>query len=1519
MTEPRPKTILRKCWNTVRVIHERYFGQSSLQGESDRGSGLPRADGDPEQFLHPAAKWLRDHYRFLEQQATETREALSDRLYRALPRGAHGSGAAVPSLHETARAVVQGVVEVAIATGEMRRLDLDTLSTHFEAAQADRALSLAELWLIKPTVKLALFEALHDGLTAHPLSSDACEAMIRAVITSFYTVDDLPGRELTESLSALHSVLALDPAGIYGGMDFETRDEYRRAAEVMAKRCGLDEQEVGRLAIELACERRQTGLNDEAAGHVGYYLIGNGVTALEARAHCRPRTITRLRRAVERRAGLLYPGSIVLTTGLLVAAVSSLLRPIPTWLLVLLIVPATHAAVAIVNRISHAAVPPRRLPRLDFAGGIPDDCRTFVAVPTLLFSRTDVDELLERLELHYLSNRDPNVKFALLTDGPDSTERTDEHDALAEVCRAGIDVLNARYADTGNRPFYLFHRGRKWNEHESVWMGHERKRGKLNDFNTFLLGGPDSFVIKAGDLSSIADIRYVITLDRDTQLPLEAARELIGTAAHPLNRPVIDPRTNTVRQGYGILQPRVAVSLVSGDRSRFAHLFSGAVGLDPYTTAVSDVYHDLCGQGSFAGKGLYDLAAFHRVASNRFPDNVLLSHDLIEGEHARVGLVTDVEMIEDYPSSYEAYSKRKHRWTRGDWQLIRWLLPRVPDVDGGSTSNPLSALSRWKIFDNLRRSAVEASTLALLVGGWKTEHAIGCTIAALLLLNAGAYLDLFMSAARLPSRRLLRSYARTKLSEFARSHVETLACIVFLFHQTLVAVDASVRALARQFVTRRRLLEWETMAQTDSTASRFSGLVGWYFLLTPIGALALLIGSRAAGHGPTPVSLGVSLAWIGSPVIAAWMNRRPARETSWTATDVRFLRGVALRTWRYFVDWSRPDTHWLVPDNIDEASRRVAYGTSPTNIGLQLGATVAAHDFGYLTSRELAITLTRVLDTLETLETHRGHFYNWYDTRTLDPLRPRYVSTVDSGNLCVSLIAAKHACLEVLDQPILGSDVWTGLRDHVACARRALGHNTGEGSLRSIAARLEDPERPGDLIACRQFLGTLRGHAAELLENVRPSQESQGSPDGDDAGYWSAALLARIDEALCAVKTLAPFVETLLSTVCEAGPVADRLGEINAAAGRMPTLSGIQSYYDEVEAAVHDCMWALTTSDTTLARTLARLFDEIAAARVEASAINRAFEQATERTSRLAARTNFRFLFDSERKLLRVGYDADRETLDTACYGLLASEARVAAFFAIAKRDIPYEAWFHLGRTLTSLGNHRTLVSWSGTMFEYIMPLLFMKNHDNTLLGASVRQAVRIQQVFGQERGIPWGLSEAAYSAHDDTQGRCYQAFGIPGLALKRMRATDLVIAPYATQLALSIDPAGAVANLRSMASKGWVGRFGFYESIDCRSRGSERAAKPVVVPVFMAHHQGMSVVALDNALSNNAMQRRFHAEPMVVSAELLLQERLPSMIPNRTNGVLPFEIPAASHLQLTRRPEREIARSSAAVALKAS
>jgi cyclic beta-1,2-glucan synthetase len=795
----------------------------------------------------------------------------------------------------------------------------------------------------------------------------------------------------------------------------------------------------------------------------------------------------------------------------------------------------------------------------------------------------------------------------------------------------------------------------------------------------------------------------------------------------------------------------------------------------------------------------------------------------------------------------------------------------------------------------------------MLVCGWSQNRAIAYLAASIVLLNAGAYLDLFISCVRLPRRRLIGSFARTKLAHFGQSHVETLASIVFLPHQALVAADAIIRTLVRRFVTGRHLLEWASMAQADSTPRRGMSLVHWYLFLTPIASCALLVSLERAGHAARMVPIILSSAWLASPWFASWMDRRPARAEAWSPSDLEFLRGVALRTWRYFFDWSRAETHWFVPDNVDDTSEYVAYRTSPTNVGLQLGSTLAAHDFGYLTHRELARSLACVLDTLESLERYRGHFYNWYDIRTLQPLFPRYVSSVDSGNLCASLLTINQGCMDVLKQPIVSPALSAGLLDHCVRLREALPRTMAARSpLRTIEQILDDASRAGDLKSWLQALEEVRPLATELTGLLALTGEEPPSSrhESADAQYWAAALVDRIDAALAELRTFVPFIAHPLLR-CDDEAITAWMRELEKAAVRPRALSHMSDHYDDLERSVRDC---LTSSDTLSHETvghLVRLLEQIASARDAVRELVADLQSVAARAATIALGTDFAFLLDGRRKLLRVGYSVDSGELDSSCYGLLASEARTAVFLAIAKHDIPRDAWFHLGRKLASYRDSRALLSWSGSMFEYAMPTIFMKSYDNTLLGVSLRRAVRIQQLYAAERRVPWGISEAAYSGFDGIQERRYQAFGVPGLAMKRMRSSDLVVAPYATLLGLMIDASGAINNLRAMALKRWIGRYGFFESIDYRGVGG--TAEPRIVPLFMAHHQGMSIMALDNAVFDGAMQTRFHSERLVLAAELLLQERVPKLVPVAEREL--SAAPPSIHLQVAANlPDREIA-----------
>ncbi len=1383
----------------------------------------------------PKSAWLLDNYSFIQSQIREVRDAVPRSYYRHLPRFVSGD----PRVYRLAAEIV------ALAGPD---LSVDTLRAFVDAYQEIEPLTLAEVWALGPMVKIALIERIADP--------GAPGAIVRDAILGLQALETASWRDFVESVSIVHRELCSDPAGIYPRSDFSTRDACRHAVEGIARRSGLSEQDVARLVLDLSAD----------AQHVPYYLLGRGLEQLERRAGFRRPLATILRRIVYRHPNLFYFGAAAALTALIAAAALQFMSPAPWWIAILLFVPASQVALAALNPLVNMLVPPRVLPRLDFDEGIPDDCRTFVVVPTLLLSRPNVERLLERLEIHYIANRDPNLRFALLTDFADSnTPETPEDTRLLDLCAEGIRILNRRYEGA---PFYLFHRRREFNESEGIWMGHERKRGKLVDFNRLLLARGDAFSRKVGDLSIVGSIRFVITLDSDTQLPLDTARKMVATIAHPLNRPALDAQTRTVREGFGILQPRISVSMESAGRSRLAHIYSGQTGFDPYTTAVSDVYQDLHSAASFTGKGIYDLYAFEAAAGDRFPDNTLLSHDLIEGEHARTGLMTDIELIDDYPTTYQAYCKRKHRWVRGDWQIAAWLLPKVPLPGGMRAPNPLSALSRWKIADNLRRSLLEIVLLALLAWGWMADPFRG-TALVFVLLAAPAWIDLALSLIRTPvRRRYWHAYFRELVFRFLRGHLDAALNLATLPHQALLMVDAIGRTLYRACVSRRRLLEWESMAQVEEGAARRRSAIDRYLYWPPV--VAFLAGFLVPMRGwMDAVAPAVLELWVASPLIVRWLNAAPSVKRSSSARDREFLRDAALRTWRFFVDLAGPENNWIAPDNIQEDPPRVAHRTSPTNLGLLLGAQVAACDFGYLTTQETAARLESVLESLGRMPRERGHFYNWYDTRTLRPLA-RYISTVDSGNLAAALVSVKQACIEAERRPALGFELLDGIRDHAIRLRNALPPSARTSSIaRILAAVLRQVEyHPADLFCWEGLLSEVRVLTERLREPVERAGARLGADDAAEADYWYHALSRRVDAALAELRAVAPWLSGRFEQEVRLSATDPGLRKLLRTLERVVPLSGLAAQYDAIEAELN----ALTAlPKPALHGTLAPLRAEIRSARRRAAGLLLSLDRVAAVAGRLVDEMDFAFLFDRKRKLLRTGWDTATASFDPSYYDLLASEARTAVFLAIAKGDIPREAWFHLGRKLAVREGERTLYSWSGTMFEYLMPSLWMKSHDSTLLGESLKSAVRVQRRYGQQRRVPWGISEAAYSGRDSDMNYQYQAFGVPGTGLKRSLGDSLVVAPYASMLALMVDGAAATENLREMAAKAWTGRYGFYESADFTKNVA-------LVRAFMAHHQAMSLLAMANVLLDNPAVRRFHTDPLVRSAEFLLQERVPML-----------------------------------------
>ena len=1263
---------------------------------------------------------------------------------------------------------------------------------------------------------------IEDAIRAEGQHQAAEQASMSNLIGSLRLISTFDWSEFFESVSLVEQVLQRDPCGAYGQMDFRSRDRYRHAVEELAAPTGEAQLLVALKSVERA---RQVHVRspDARAAHVGYHLIGAGRPQFERSVACRPDLKQQLRRLFFVCATPGYLGSIAIGTCLLVAMAVSYAawhgwRDASLVLVALLAtVPASELTIQVLQLLISYLIPPRRLPRLELQA-VPPAARTIVIVPTMLDSVERVHELLAHLEVQALGNLDPLIHFALLSDFPDAPTETRPQDAqILDAARGGIAALNAKHAGDGTSRFYLFHRFRQWNEREGLWMGWERKRGKIEEFNRLLRGATDtSFVVSVGDLAVLPQIRYCITLDSDTRLPRGVAHELIGIISHPLNRPMFDQNVGRVTEGYGILQPRISVTFMSAAGSLFARLYSGHTGVDPYTTAVSDTYQDLFSEGIFIGKGLYDVDAFTAALDGMVPENALLSHDLFEGLHARVALVSDVELVDEYPSSVLSHARRQHRWIRGDWQIFLWLFPFVPSRQG-LRRNTLPIIGRWKILDNLRRSLVAPTLLALLVAGWTvlpgapwfwTMMVIGVAASQLLPVVA----QLLVGPSRAQS---VPVFLHNLRRDTATALVQMVLSLTFLAFHAFDTAHAIGVTLVRVTVTRRRLLEWETAA---AAAAKAAGLVGQRLrrfavemAASPIIAGVATLAVVARAPEALPVATPFLVLWTIAPAVAYWLSTPVgARVRPLDDRERAVLRKTARKTWRYFEVFVTKEDAWLPPDNFqdDGDAPRLARRTSPTNIGMGLLSTLAAHDLGYLPTVALIRRVDAMLTTLESLERFEGHFLNWYSTTTLAPLRPRYVSTVDSGNLAAALIALAQGLLKLEETPQTAAQRLAGLAD-----------------------------------------------AAAVLADA--SSSSAGTPDAREA-LTEINRLARTIVSAARAGAATPY-----EAIDAIHPLARQVA--SAAAGLEQPRS------NDPRNDVFD--WC---------RTVLEAADEAAAAQ---SVPDDALRALAGRASALADAMRFEFLYDRRRRIFSIGYRlADAEgpgRLDTAFYDLLASEARLASFVAIAKGDVPQHHWFHLGRPVTNVNGRATLMSWGGTMFEYLMPQLLMRTFTGTLLDQSCRAAVRRQIEYGRQRDVPWGISESAYAFTDRDGNYQYRAFGVPGLGLKRGLSTDLVVAPYATALASLVTPSAAAANFDRLEGLGLDGRFGFYEALDYNPRGRESdtpsdAVRPTVIRAFFAHHQGMSLVALANVVCHDVFVRRFHADPRIQATELLLQERVP-------------------------------------------
>jgi len=1471
----RGRPLLPRVQDNGRVLRETYRAVAKAIRE--------------ERSIVPAAEWLVDNFHIVDEQLREIRDDLPAAFYRELPKLAGGPFAGYPRVYGIAWAFVAHTDS---------RFDPDLLRRFVHAYQRVQPLTIGELWAVAITLRVVLVEnlrrlaesivrgraarqeadALADDLlglgglpstptewglwrledapletafavqlvqrlrdqdpavtpalqwldqrlAAQGTTSDdivrvehqrqaAMNVTVRNVIMSMGLMSALDWTEFFESVSLVDRVLWADVN--YAAMDFATRDSYRHAIEELARGSSRAELDVAREAIAQAA---RSEVRDGRRNDPGFYLVGGGRPALEATLGFRTSMPRRLLRAYIATATFGYLGTNALLT-LCVLALPLLAAWAsgggPTALLVvglLAVIPASDLAIALVNRFVATVVKPSSLPRFELRDGVPPGLRTMIVIPTLLGARPEIDEQMERLEVHYLANSDGDLRFAILSDWTDAPAETmpGDEDLLA-AARESIAGLNQRHgtaADGGGR-FLLLHRRRLWNEREQVWMGWERKRGKLHELNRLLRGATDTSFLPSPSPAAAAprDVRYVITLDADTRLPRGAVNRLVGTMAHPLNRPRLDPKTSRVVEGYGVLQPRVTPPLPGRQGSIFQQLSSGQSGIDPYAAAVSDVYQDLFGEGSYTGKGIYDVDAFESALAGRVPENALLSHDLFEGLFARAGLVTDVELFESAPSHYGVAAARQHRWARGDWQLLPWILrARIP------------LIGRWKMADNLRRTLSAPTAFLTLVAAWTMRGTSPATWTAFVLATIAVPALLPALNGLIPRRRGIskRSHLRAVGRDTLQAVSQTAFVITMLAHQAWLMSDAIVRTLVRVYVTRRHLLEWVTAAQARSGLGL--GLWGFYRRMGGGLALALCAAAIVGWRRPDVLSAVVPflLLWMASPAVARWVSSPglAAGTSPLSAADARALRLIARRTWRFFTTFAGPEDHSLPPDNFQEDPKPVvAHRTSPTNLGLYLLSIVAARDFGWIGTLDAVDRLEATLQTMQRLERFRGHFFNWYDTTDLRPLDPRYVSSVDSGNLAGHLIALGHACREIIERPLLPPTDLGGIGDAALLVRESARAPADGRRTRSVTRHRLDEALDVVLAAVKEVpeaaewsgrLAGLKTHARAVTDLARGVVEDdrRSSPSeepSEEVIVWALALQATVESHTRDLDGTSPMSELLIQRLTNLAQIAE--------------------------------------------------------------AVARGME--------------FGFLFDPVRKLFSIGYRVADGSLDSGYYDLLASEARLTSFVVIAKGDVPVSHWFRLGRALTPVEQDSVLVSWSGSMFEYLMPALVMRAPAGSLLDQTCRLVVRRQISYGAERGVPWGVSESGYNARDLEMTYQYSNFGVPGLGLRRGLSDDVVVAPYATALAAMIDPGAAVRNFRRLADAGGGGAYGFYEALDYTPSRLPENALVAIVRAYMAHHQGMSIVALDNVLHGGIMRARFHTEPLVQATDLLLQERTP-------------------------------------------
>lgn len=1337
----------------------------------------------------------------------------------------------------------------------------------------------------------------HNEQTIRKGSIGNCIISLKFISTTHWV-------EIFETLSRVEKILREDPDGTYPSMDLPSRDYYRSRLEELASQFGVSETHVAQKALELARRSQNKGdAEDRRICHVGYYIVDKGIKELEKEIGYYKGLIGRVKAAVRSHPTALYIGSIgiiiFLITGYVMQYVQNNTNGRYEILLALIagmavLIPAADIAVNSINWLLSHVYKPSFLPKLELRDGIPESLKTLVVIPALLPDEKRAKELIENLEVYYLANRERNLYFALAGDYKDSPAKEAAGDKrIVDTAIIKVKELNEKYSKNGENIFYFFHRHRQFNERQNKWMGWERKRGALIELNDMLLGSKKtSYTIMSEDVSKLPDVKYVITLDADTILPLGTARRLIGTMAHPLNRPIVNEDKGIVTEGYGLLQPRIGFDIESVNKSLFSRIFAGEEGIDPYASAISDVYQDLFGEGIFTGKGIYDLAVFQRLLKNAIPENAVLSHDLLEGSYVRAGLVTDLELVDGYPSKFNAYAMRLHRWVRGDWQLIPWLGRYVRNRQGSSIKNPLPLITRWKILDNLRRSLAAPSLMVLIALGFSILPGnilfwLGFILFSVYFPFITGSIDYIISK---PFGTITAKRYTPVICGLKAAFLQLTLQFVFLPYQAYLMVNAVAVTLVRLFITKKNMLEWVTALDAERTLK--NSLRGYVLRMRSAILEAVIIVGLAIWLKPALVVLALHLfvIWTMSPFIAYRVSKEENYVKGPLAYEEKLeLRRIARKTWRYYEEFMDQRNNYLAPDNYQEdPPNGIAYRTSPTNIGLGMLAALTARDFGYISSSELCDIVSKTVTTIEKMEKWNGHLYNWYDTRTLNTLRPRYISTVDSGNFVCYLITLKEGLIEYLKKPLMDKAFVYGIRDTISLISKETEDSYADTAYLDEYLEGFDKNGHGDITLWIKALDKL----AENNENK-----------GTRKNVWKLKADNMIDKYKAELNNYMSWVH-LLNDI--PGELYDQHNQSEAKKlfdniirriKEGATLYDLSRTYKEVMHDIEKLVKIIKNSNKgDLSRGLHWLNElrtSLAGSMENCDKLVNKYIELINRLRDLSDKTEFIHLYDKRRQLFSIGYNIEENSLTNSYYDLLASEARQTSYIAIARGEVEEQHWFKLGRTLTQIDRYKGMVSWSGTMFEYLMPLLIMKSYKNTLLDETYSFVVRSQKKYGRQRNVPWGTSESGFYLFDINLDYQYKAFGVPWLGLKRGLVEDMVVAPYATVLALPIDPRGVIDNLKRLQNEGANGPYGFYEALDYTPERLPIGQKRGIVKSYMAHHQGMSILSLDNYLNDNIMQKRFHADPVVDAAKLLLQEKVPANIvftKENKEKIIPFK-----------------------------